>query len=304
MMTRLIMKKKTIIVGTGVLILLAFILFVGMQGGVTGFYYGLTHTLVPTLAAPRSSLPGPVSIKVITRAGQELSFNYFNLEPNEYVAFHTESLPQGIPLANGLELKYDFINQVDFGQPSPGWDSGDASATWPVQLVLSDGSKIDTSLGFKAHHKLHLAGDSSYGHLDINLLDIQSLSFIRTTPAVIPSPQPAAGLSLSVFTLDEVPIRVSNPKIFARCMYEVDCCHDETITALPLKDRPDLGLDAFKSVGLVSPESITVTTLDGQTYLASLRSSTACPNTKWRLVGQTARGDFEIELGSVKKIEP
>jgi hypothetical protein len=290
--------------GTTIFVILVLMIYVEMAGGGAKLYFGLTRTLVPTLLIPRSYPPAPVLIKVTTRAGQELTFTQFNLEPNEYVAFHTESLPQGLPLANGLELKFDLINQVDFGQPSPGWDSRDTSAAWPISLILTNGSKIETSLGFKAHHQLHLTGDSSYGYLDINLLDIERIQFVRAaTPGQIPF-QPASGPTLSVFTTDDSPIRVSNPKIFARCMFEVYCCHDETITALPLKDRPDLGFDTFSAVVLDSTESVRVTTLDGQIKAASLRPSTACVDTPWRLRGKTERGDFEIELGSVKKIEP
>ena len=304
MMTRFTTKRNLLIVGAALLIFLIFVIYTGLEGDGAGLFYGLTRTLVPTPAAPRSFPLAPVTIKVVTRAGQELTFKYFNLEPNEYVAFHTESLPQGIPLANGLELKYDLINQVDFGQPSPNWDSRDASAAWPVSLELADGSKIETSLGFKAHHQLHLAGDSSYGYLDINLVDIQSIRFIRTAGLPTLPPRSTSGSSVSVFTADDVPIRVDNPKIFARCMYEVYCCHDETLTALPLKDRADLGFDSFRSVVLGSGGSVAVTSQAGQSYASVLRPSTACPDTTWRLRGTTARGDFEIELGSVKKIEP
>ena len=92
------------------------------------------------------------------------------LEANEYVAFHTESVPQGIPIASGVEISFDYISQVDFGIPTSDWDSAPQASSspeplvnpsgevvlpdspsgvgnWPVTITLTDGSKISSSLG-------------------------------------------------------------------------------------------------------------------------------------------------------------
>jgi hypothetical protein len=54
-------------------------------------------------------------------------------------------------------------------------------------------------------------------------------------------------------------VRVASPTIFAKSMYEVYCCHDETLTFL-----------------------------DGKVSQAAIRPSTACPDANWRLRGKAA----------------
>ena len=79
-------------------------------------------TLIPTRETAPQLTPYPVTYLATTRAGQELQFRNIMLEANEYVAFHTESVPQGIPMASGVEISFDYISQVDFGIPTSDWD--------------------------------------------------------------------------------------------------------------------------------------------------------------------------------------
>ncbi len=287
-------------------------------------------TLIPTsamLAAPPPLTPDPVSMNVTTRAGQTLFFGSIRLEPNEYVAYHTESLPQGIPLANGVEIDYDYIAQVDFGLPSPDWDvlltpsgtpdplldsagevvlpgSPVGTGTWPVTVTLTSGTRLIASLGFKAHHQIHLTGQAySFGYLDLNLVDIQHIVFQRNTaPRPIPSGPPGEK-NLTVETLSGDVVVISDPKIFARCMYAVYCCHDEALTALPVLGKADIALEMIRAVVFPDPDSASVTLSDGQTFVVTLRPPADCPGTGWRLRGKAALGDFEIMLALVKRIE-
>ena len=290
----------------------------------------LTKTLIPTRAVAGSTLPltpEPVAFLLTTRAGQELQFRNIMLEPNAYVAFHTESVPQGIPMPNGVEISFDYIAQVDFDLPSPDWDStpkpglaatdqsGElvlpdvptGSGNWPVTVILTDSTKITDSLGFKAHHKIHVTGQSNYGYLDIELVDIQKIVIQRTsTPRPIPHDL-LGDDPIFIETLNGETVKVTNPKVFARCMYDVYCCHGEALDVIPLLGGADLALKDIKSIIFPPPSDllsqVTVTLPDGTFSNATLRPSADCPGTAWRMRGKAALGDFEIELASIKKIE-
>jgi hypothetical protein len=282
-------------------------------------------TLIPTRETAPQLTPYPVTYLVTTRAGQELQFRRVMLEANEYVAFHTESVPQGIPLASGVEISFDYISQVDFGIPSSDWDSlpGVASSPeplvnpdgelvlpdlisntgyWPVTITLTEGSKISPSLGFKAHHKIHLTGDSSYGFLDIQLVDIQKIVIQRTTiPRPIPS-QLTGEDRITVETLGGDVVSIAYPRLFTTCMYDVYCCHGEDLTSLPFEGG-DILLDNIKSIEFSNGVAL-VTFRDGKTLDTKLRPSVDCPGTGWRLRGKAALGDFELPLSLIAKIEP
>lgn len=282
-------------------------------------------TLIPTREASPRLTPAPITYLATTRAGQELHFRRVLLEANEYVAFHTEGVPQGIPLANGVEVSFDYISQVDFDLPTSDWDSVLRSATtpeplvnpdgevvlpdlisdsgsWPVTLTLTDGSKILTSLGFKAHHKIHLTGDSAYGFLDVSLTDIQKIVIQRTTdPKPIPS-QPSGDNLITVETSGGETVSIAYPKLFTTCMYDVYCCHGEDLTSLPLESG-NIPLGDVRSIEF-SGEAISVTLKDGKTLNDKLRSSVDCPGIGWRLRGKAALGDFELPLALIQKIEP
>jgi len=295
----------------------------------------LTKTLIPTRTVAGSTpplTPEPVVFLLTTRAGQELQFRNIMLEPNAYVAFHTESVPQGIPMANGVEISFDYIAQVDFDLPSPDWDSTpkpglaatdqsgelvlpDAptgSGNWPVTVILTDGTKITDNLGFKAHHKIHVTGQSNYGYLDIELVDIQKIVILRTsTPRPIPH-EPQGDDPIFIETLNGETVKVTYPKVFARCMYDVYCCHGEALDVIPLLGGADLSLKDVKSIIFPAPSdllskrppvAVTVTLPDGTFSNATLRPSADCPGTAWRMRAKAALGDFEIELASIKKIE-
>ncbi len=283
----------------------------------------LAKTLIPTRETTPQLTPYPVTYFATTRAGQELQFRRVMFEANEYVAFHTESVPQGIPVASGVEISFDYISQVDFGNLSSDWDSvpqtGSSAeplvnpsgevvlpdsplgqGSWPVTITLTDGSTISTSLGFKAHHKIHLTGDSNYGFLDIPLADFQKIVIKRrTAPRLIPS-QPAGDNSIAVETLSGDIVSITYPKLFTTCMYDVYCCHGEDLTSLPLEGT-DILLDDIKSVEF-SNEIASVTLRDGKTLDAKLRPSVDCPGIGWRLRGRAALGDFELPLSLIRKI--
>ncbi len=53
-----------------------------------------------------------------------------------------------------------------------------------------------------------------------------------------------------------------------------------------------------------APEAVTLIFLDGKASQATIRPSTTFPDANWRLRGKAALGDFEIELASLKSIEP
>jgi hypothetical protein len=258
----------------------------------------IPKTLIPEQvgAAPSLSLtPKPLVILVTTRAGQEVHFERIMIEPNEYVAFHTESIPQGIPLANGVEVKLDYLQQVDFDQPT-------ASGDWNVSLLLSDGTQVKTGLGFKARHKLRITGYSNLGYVEIELVDVKKITFQRSyAPLPLPK-EPVGNDILTVETQNGELVRVASPKIFTRCMYEVYCCHDETLEMIPLLGRTDIALNAFQSVTFPSNESVVIALADGSPAAGKIRPSSVCPQTAWRLCGKAALGDFEIELSSVKEM--
>ena len=263
-------------------------------------------TLIPTRESgpgPLSLTPNPHPILLVTRLGQEIELNSIRLEPNEYVAFHTESLPQGIPVANGVEIAYRYLARVDFGLHAPDWNQPGVGALWPVSVMLSDGRRIQTTLGFKAHHNIHVTGTSDrFGNIDIELIAVQSLIFQNAAASVaIPTSPPGTNvITVEVNTGDFV--QVADPRIFARCMYEVYCCHDETLRALPLDGQADLAFSDIKSAVFTDPNSVKVSLPDGSTSQAKLRACTLCPDTPWRLEGKAALGDFEIELASVRSI--
>ena len=268
-------------------------------------YASLPKTLIPERAgaAPSLSLtPKPLDILVTTRAGQEVHFERFMIEPNEYVAFHTESIPQGIPLANGVEVALDYIQQVDFDQPPAGWDSPSASGDWNVSLLLTDGTQLHTGLGFKTHHKLRITGYSNLGYVEIELVDVRTITMQRSSAPLPLSKEPVGNDILTVETQKGERVSVANPKIFTRCMYDVYCCHDETLEMIPLLGRTDISLNAVQSVTFPSNESVVIALADGSPAAGKIRPSSVCPQTAWRLRGKAALGDFEIELSSIKEM--
>jgi hypothetical protein len=281
-------------------------------------------TLIPTRETSLQLTPYPVVYLATTRAGQEIQFRRIMFEANEYVAFHTESVPQGIPIINGVEISFDYITQVDFDNPSSDWNftpqansspeplinpSGElvlpdlisGLGNWPVTITLTDGSMISTSLGFKARHKIHLTGDSDYGFLDIPLVDFQKLVIKRASASKpIPS-QPPGDDTITIQTVSDDIVSIAYPKLFTICMYDVYCCRGEDLTLLPLESA-DVPLDEIRSIGF-SNEMASVTFKDGKTLDGKLRPSPDCPGIGWRLRGKSALGDFELPLSLIKKIE-
>jgi len=236
----------------------------------------------------------------------------------------------------GWRSRYNYITQVDFDLPSPDWDynpgpgaaatdqSGElvlpdspaGSGNWPVLVALTDGTKITASLGFKAHHKIHVTGESNYGYIDIELIDVQKIVIKRiSTPRPIPN-EPVGDDLIFIETLNGEIVKVANPTVFARCMYDVYCCHGETLNAIPLLGGADLSLNLVKSIVFPAPSdllskrppvkqlpvAVTITMPDGTSSNATLRPSADCPGTAWRIRGKAALGDYEIELASIKKI--
>ncbi len=285
----------------------------------------VAKTLIPTRQTGLQLAPYPVAYVVTTRAGQQLQFRRILLEANEYVAFHTQGVPQGIPIASGVEVSFDYISQVDFDSPSPDWDSAFQTAgfseplvnssgevvlpdlisdtgSWPVSITLTNGSIIFTGMGFKAHHKIHLTGDSDYGFLDIPLADIQSISIARAAAAHPVPNRPPGKYAITVRTADGGAVSIAYPKLFATCMYDVYCCRGEDLTSLPLESA-DVPLDKIKSLRL-SNQVASVTFQDGKTLDDRLRPSPDCPGIGWRLRGKAALGDFELPLSLVEQIIP
>jgi hypothetical protein len=281
-------------------------------------------TLSPTRESTPQLTPYPVTYLVTTRAGQELQFRSMMLEPNEYVAFHTESVPQGIPMAGGVEISFDYISQVDFDQPTSDWDSAPQISSspapltnpsgevvlsdlpaglgsWLVTVTLTDGSNIFSRLGFKAHHNIHITGNSNYGFMDISLADIQKIIIERTTaPRPIPS-QPVGDNPIIIETSSGDIVTITYPRLFTTCMYDVYCCHGEDLTLLPLEGT-DIFLDDIKSVKF-SGGIASIILRDGKILDAKLRPSIDCPGIGWRLRGKAALGDFELPLALIRKIE-
>ena len=99
-------------------------------------------TLVPTREVTPQLTPSPVTYLVTTRAGQELQFSSVMLEPNEYVAFHTESVPQGIPMAGGVEISFDYISQMELGKPTLDWNSVPQASSSPIPLINPSGELV------------------------------------------------------------------------------------------------------------------------------------------------------------------
>lgn len=261
-------------------------------------------TLIPirTPANARPQLtPEPESFLVTTRAGQEVRLKYIHMEPNEYVAFHTESEPAGIPMASGVEIAFKYISQVDFDLPSPDWDTGSQSAIWPVKITLTDGTKITGSLGFKAYHQIHVFGDMAVGSLDAHLTDVMKIVIQRASEPAPISTDIDGENPITVETVSGETVKVAYPRVFTNCMYEVYCCHYDDITSLPLLSA-DVPLNEIKSMEFTGPEAITVTMQDGASIHTKLRPSTNCPSTSWRIRGKAVLGDFESELTSIKKI--
>jgi hypothetical protein len=281
-------------------------------------------TLIPTREGYPQLTPFPVTYRVITRAGQELQFSSIMLEPNEYVAFHTESIPQGIPIASGVEISFDYISQVDFGKPSSDWDSfpqtnhsqepltnpsgevvlSEAPANlgiWPISITLTDNSIIKTSLGFKARHQIHLSGNSNYGYLDILLTDILKIKIEHTAESKSIPSQLIGGNPIIIETLSGDMVSIANPRLFTNCMYNVYCCHGEDLSALPLEGT-DILIQDIKSVRF-SKARVSIIFKDGRSKVAELRTSIDCPGTSWRLRGKTSLGSFELPLALISKIE-
>jgi hypothetical protein len=281
-------------------------------------------TLIPTRETTLHLTPYPLTYLATTRAGQEIQFRNIMLEPNEYVAFHTESVPQGIPIVSGVEISFDYISQVDFGNPASDWDSAPQASSspepltnpmgevvlpdspigtgnWPVTITLTDGSRISSDMGFKAHHQLHLAGDSNYGFLDLLLTDIQKIAIKRTAaPRPVPS-QPNGDDPITIETLSGEIVSITYPRLFTTCMYDVYCCHGEDLTSLPLEGA-DILLDDVKSASLFN-DVVSIIFKDGKALEAKLRPSIDCPGTGWRLRGKAALGDFELPLALIRKLE-
>ena len=305
------MKRNLILLGFCLLIALAAIIYGRFQRStplnsivVDSTFTALPiKTLIPTYPSTQASPTPAATVYLInTRAGQTLYFNRLKLEPNDYVAYHTEAVPQGIPLKNGVEVSFDYILRVDFGAPSPDWDASSAAANWPVTIILTDGSKIESSLGFKAQHLIHVTGQSSMGTVDLQLVDINSLVIKRTTPTIA-IPQAPQGMQLfNVKTAVDEPVAVADIKVFARCMYEVYCCHDESLTSLPVTGGADIILNSVQSVSFAGGDKVEVSLVDQPAGTYTLRPSKACPESEWRLRGKAALGDFELPLAAVQQI--
>jgi hypothetical protein len=254
----------------------------------------------PVNAAPNLT-PNPEIILLTTRVGLEVGLNFFRMEPNEYVAFHTESTPDGIPMANGVEVNFKYISQVDFDLPSTDWNTDSQSTTWPVTITLTDGTKISGSMGFKAHHQIHVVGNTDFGAIDVHLTDVQKIVIRHAnTPAPIPT-DIRGDNPITVETMSGDTVKVVYPRIFTNCMYDVYCCHYDDITSLPLPSA-DIPLSNIQSVDFSDPDKVIVTMQDGALINTKLRPSTNCPSTAWRIRGKAVLGDFEIELTSIKRI--
>jgi hypothetical protein len=157
-------------------------------------------------------------------------------------------------------------------------------------------------LEFKAHHKLHLTGDSNHGFLDISLTDIQTFVIQRTTnPKPIPD-QPLGNNFVTVETSGGDSISIAHPRLFTTCMYDVYCCHGEDLTSLPLAGA-DIALEDIRLIEF-SDEAVLLTLKDGKSLTDKLRPSVNCPGIGWRLRGKAALGDFELPLSLIRKIEP
>ena len=259
-------------------------------------------TLIPArlLETPLKLTPVAETIQVTTRAGQTVQFNSIRLEPNEYVAFHTESAPAGIPLASGVEINFQYLARVEFGEPSSGWDSGSSSANWPVTLTLTDGRQIRSRLGFKARHQIHVVGETALGPVDLQLVDVQSLTLRHAAPA--PLPTTLTGTELFTFqTRSGESFQVADPRIFTNCMYNVYCCHYDDLTSLPLLDT-DLPISRLQTLAFSEPDQVQVSLRDGASLRSRLRPSSNCPTTAWRIRGRALLGAFESELASIQAI--
>jgi hypothetical protein len=303
------MKNMMLLIRSFILLTLLLNACGGTQSTVTSGFTFPTVTEPPKTPIPARLLENPIppltpiaeTILLTTRAGQEVRLKFIRMEPNEYVAFHTESAPDGIPMASGVEIAFKYIAQVDFDLPSPGWDTGSPSATWPVAITLTDGAKITGSMGFKAHHQIHAVGDTDFGPVDVHLTDVQKI-VIRRASAPAPIPTDISGENLiTVETLSGDIVKVAYPRVFTNCMYDVYCCRYDDITSLPLLSA-DVSLSEIKSMGFLRPDKAIVTMQDGTSLTTKLRPSTNCPSTAWRIRGKAVLGDFESELKSIHRI--
>ena len=133
-------------------------------------------------------------------------------------------------------------------------------------------------------------------------------AFIQRTSTPRPIPHELLGDDpIFIETLNGETVKVTYPKVFARCMYDVYCCHGEALNVIPLLGDADHSLKDVKSIIFPAPSDllsqVTVTLPDGTFFNTTLRPSADCPGTAWRMRAKAALGDFEIELGSIKKIE-
>jgi hypothetical protein len=259
-------------------------------------------TLIPArlLEPPLELTPAAETIRVTTRAGQSVQLNSIRLEPNEYVAFHTESAPTGIPLESGVEISFQYLAQVEFDEPSSGWESGSPAANWPVTLTLTDGRQISGSLGFKARHQIHVVGETAFGPVDLQLVDVHSLSLQHAAHQPIPTTLSGTEL-FTLQTLSGESLQVADPRIFTNCMYNVYCCHYDDLTSLPLQSA-DLPLSALQSLAFSETDQVQVSLRDGTSLQTRWRPSRNCPSTAWRIRGRALLGDFESELAAIQAI--
>jgi hypothetical protein len=227
-------------------------------------------------------------------------------------------------MSSGVEISFDYISQVDFGTPTSDWDSAPQASSspaplinpsgevvlsdspfgvgsWPVTIAFTDGSKISSSLGFKAHHKIHLTGDSNYGFLDITLTDIQRITIKRAIVFKPISSRPDGDNPIIIETSSGDIVTITYPRLFTTCMYDVYCCHGEDLTILPLEGA-DIPFNDIKSVKF-SDGIASIIFQNGKILDAKLRPSIDCPGTGWRLRGKAALGDFELPLALIRKIE-
>jgi hypothetical protein len=199
-----------------------------------------------------------------------------------------------------VEISFKYLAQVEFGEPASGWDSGSPAATWPVTLTLTDGRQIRSRLGFKTRHQIHVVGETAFGPVDLQLVDVQSLTLRHAAPAPLPTTLTGTEL-FTVQTRSGESFQVADPRIFTNCMYNVYCCHYDDLTSLPLLDT-DLPLSHLQTLAFSEPDQVQVSLRDGASLRSRLRPSSNCPTTAWRIRGRALLGDFESELTSLQAI--
>lgn len=275
-----------------------------------------THTpwataIRPTVTPPgaratatRTPTPTPSTYVVTTRSGKSTELTSLDWVITGYYASYEQTRPQGVPLASGVEVSLDYVSRVEFTGAA-----GSAEPTGAI-VTLTDGTVLRDDLGFKVGFGLKISGKADLGSFEVPLSDVQAITVQRKgSPKAIPGGLPSPSNVAVVENAKGERTRVSGLSFRVRCVRGVLCCYGERLSTVPLEGGVGVDLGRIKviEVGEVTagkPVPARITLADGRVLTEAIRPSTECGSAMWRLEGQAALGSFEIQLGTVRRIEP